>query len=98
MSESTEKNHPGREKNRVTIIIRHGGDTVSLDSNIHEKMKKVLADALKEFKELGVEPPTNATVFLQYGNNNLTDLDKSLQEYNIPDKAVLDLVFQTRGG
>lgn len=85
--------------NKISIIIRHGGHSIELEFNIHQKIKKVLKDTLKEFKErYGIQPPPNDFVFLRYGSTDLTDLDKSLKDYGIPDKAVLDLIFQHRGG
>ena len=97
--ENEQKEHPGKEKNRISITIRHGGQTVELEFNIHQKIKKVLDDTLKEFKDrYGLQPPPNNVPFLRYGNIDLAELDKSLKDYGIPDKAVLDLLFQYRGG
>lgn len=86
-------------ENKISIIIRHGGNSIELMFNIHQKIRKVLKDALTEFKEqYGIQPPPNDTPYLRYGNVDLTDLDKSLKDYGIPDKAVLDLLFQHGGG
>jgi len=88
----------GKEKNWVEITIRHGGQTISDSWNIHHKIRKVLDDALGKFKELyGLVPPPNAEVYLTYGNIRL-EPEQSLQDYAIPDKAVLDLVFHPRAG
>lgn len=97
--ENQEKEHPGKEKNKSSLTIRHGGHVVELEFNIHQKIKKLLEEALKEFKErYGLQPPANEVPYLRYGNENLSDLDKSIQDYGIPDKAVLDLLFEHRGG
>ncbi len=85
--------------NRISVIIRHGGHSIELEFNIHQKIRKVLKDALKEFKErYGIVPPANDIPYLRYGNIDLTELDKSLEDYGVPDKAVLDLLFQHGGG
>lgn len=97
--EDVEKNHPGKEKNRISLTVRHGGQSVGLEFNIHQKIKKVLDETLREFKErYGLQPPANDLPYLRYGTLDLTDLEKSLKDYEIPDKAVLDLLFQYRGG
>lgn len=99
MSEEAEKDHPGKEKNRISVTIRHGGQAIELEFNIHHKIKKVLDESLKEFKErYGLQPPANNVPYLRYGSVDLTDLEKSLKDYEIPDKAVLDLLFHPRGG
>lgn len=94
----TERNAPGKEKNWVEITIRHGGQTITDKWNIHHKIRKVLDDALAKFRELyGLVPPPNAEVYLTHGSTRL-ETEKSLQDYAIPDKAVLDLVFHPRAG
>lgn len=99
MSEEAEKDHPGKEKNRISVTIRHGGQAIELEFNIHHKIRKVLDESLKEFKErYGLQPPANNVPYLRYGSVDLADLEKSLKDYEIPDKAVLDLLFQPRGG
>lgn len=99
MPENLEKDHPGEEKNRISVTIRHGGQTIELEFNIHQKIKKVLDEALKEFKDrYGLQPPANDVPYLRYGSIDLTDFEKSLKDCDIPDKAVLDLLFQHRGG
>ena len=99
MSKNLEKGHPSEEKNRISVTIRHQGQVIELEFNIHQKIKKVLDEALKEFKDrYGLQPPTNDVPYLRYGSVDLTDLEKSLKDYEIPDKAVLDLLFQHRGG
>jgi len=99
VSENLEKSHLGEEKNRISVTIRHGGQAIELEFNIHQKIKKVLDESLKEFKErYGLQPPANDVPYLRYGTIDLTDLEKSLKDYEIPDKAVLDLLFQPRGG
>ena len=86
-------------KNRIELTVRHGGDQVFLTQNIHHKIQHVLDEALREFKEkYGVVPPPNTVAFLRYGNIDLSDRNKSLEEYGIPDKAVLDLSFRPGGG
>lgn len=86
---------PGKEKNWVSVIIRHEGQTVSLDFNIHQKIEKVTKDAVKA---LGLQPPPNTTIYLRFGDINLDDPERSLQDYQIPDGATLDLLFRTRAG
>jgi len=99
MSENLEKDHPGEEKNRISVTIRHGGQAIELEFNIHQKIKKVLDEALREFKDrYGLQPPANDVPYLRYGSVDLTDLEKSLKDSEIPDKAVLDLLFEHRGG
>lgn len=90
---------PGREKNRISISCRHEGRSVTLDFNIHHKIKKVQQDILEEFKRIhNLQPPPNAVPYLMYGNLRLSDLEQSLEGYNIPDGATLDLLFQTGAG
>lgn len=85
---------PDKEKNWVELTIRHGGQTITDSWNIHHKIRKVLDDALVEFK---LVPPPNAELYLTYGSTRL-DPEKSLQDYAIPNKAMLDLVFHPRAG
>lgn len=86
---------PGKEKNWVSVLIRHEGQTVSLSFNIHQKIKKVTQDAVKA---LSLQPPPNAVIYLRFGDVSLDDPEKSLQDYQIPDGATLDLLFRTRAG
>lgn len=99
MSEYAKKKHPGKEKNRISITIRHGGQAVELEFNIHQKIKVVLEKTLKEFEErFGLVPPPNNISYLRYGTVDLSDPEKTLEDYEIPDKAVLDLLFRSGGG
>ena len=94
-----EQEAPGREKNTIEVTIRHMGQSVTLEFNIHQKLRHVLEKALAEFaRQYGLQPPPNASIVLRYGSTDLTELDKSLQDYQIPDQAVLDLLFITRAG
>lgn len=90
-----EKEAPGKEKNWISITITHGGDKKSFEYNIHTKIKKVLEDALKA---LGIIPAENTVYYLVYGSVNLDDENKSLQDYNIPDGAVLALATRCKTG
>lgn len=93
-----EKSHE-EHKNKIELTVRHGGNEVFLSANIHQKIQHILNEALKEFKEkYGVVPPPNNAAFLRYGSTDLSDLSKSLEDYGIPDKAVLDLLFRAGGG
>jgi hypothetical protein len=86
-------------KNQIDLTFGHGGNEIFLTQNVHQKIKHVLEKALAEFKkEFNLDPPANSQPIIRYGDLNLDDLEKSLEDYNVPDKAVLDLLFQTRAG
>lgn len=89
---------PGRDKNRVELTVRHAGLRVALDFNIHQKIQKVLEDALKAFAEqFNLQPPSNSTAVLRFGERDLSP-DQSIQEAGIPDGAELELRFNPRAG
>lgn len=86
-------------KNAVELTVRHGGNEVFISANQHQKIRHILDEALKKFKEqYGIVPPANNIPFLRYGTTDLSDMERSLAEYGIPDKAVLDLLFRAGGG
>lgn len=86
-------------KNKLDLTVRHGGNEVFLSANIHQKVQHILNEALREFRDkFGVAPLPNNVPFLRYGTTDLSDPNKSLEEYGIPDKAVLDLLFRPGGG
>lgn len=89
---------PGREKNRVELTVRHAGLRVALDFNLHQKVQKVLEDALKAFAEqFNLQPPSNSTAVLRFGERDLNP-DQSIQEAGISDGAELELRFNPRSG
>jgi len=85
-------------KNEVDLTVRHSGNEVFISANQHQKIQHILDEALKKFKEQGIVPPANNTPFLRYGSTDLSDLNRSIADYGIPDKAVLDLLFRAGGG
>lgn len=94
-TENTKKEGQGREKNRISVTIRHEGQTATIEFNIHQKIKKVLADAIEA---LGLQPPPNSVPYLEFEGKRLDDPEKSLQDYQIPDGAVIDLFYHPRAG
>ncbi len=90
---------PGREKNRVELTVRHAGLRVTLDLNVHQKIQKVLEDALRAFADqFNLQPPPNSIPVLRFGDRDLTNLDQSIKEAGIPDGAELELRFNPRSG
>lgn len=86
-------------KNAVELTVRHGGNEVFISANQHQKIRHILDETLKKFKDqYGLVPPSNQIPFLRYETTDLSDLDRSLEAYRIPDKAVLDLLFRAGGG
>lgn len=94
-TENTKEEGQGREKNRISVTIRHEGQTATIEFNIHQKIKKVLVDAIAA---LGLQPPPNSVTYLEFEGNRLDDPEKSLQDYQIPDGAVIDLYYRTGAG
>lgn len=89
---------PGRDKNQIELTVRHAGFRVTLDFNKHQKIQKVIDEALKAFAEqFNIQPPANSTPVLRFGDRDL-DLNQSIQEAGLPDKAELDLRFNPRAG
>ena len=85
-------------KNEVDVTVRHGGNEIFISANQHQKIQHILDEALRKFKDQGIVPPPNNIPFLRYGSTDLSDLNRSLADYGIPDKAVLDLLFRAGGG
>jgi hypothetical protein len=97
--EEDKKMSNDEKKNQINVTINHGGNEIFPKHNVYNKIKNVLDKALAEFKEKhDLDPPANSQPVLRFGSVNLSDLEKSLEDYQIPDKAVLDLIFQTRAG
>jgi hypothetical protein len=92
--------HPasGKDKNRIELTVRHAGFRVTLDFNPHQKIQKVIDEALKAFAEqFNIQPPANATPVLRFGDRDL-DPNQSILEAGIPDESELDLRFNPRAG
>jgi len=87
--ETVETAELGREKNIITITIISDGVPKTFEHNIHHKIRRVVDEAIKAF---GIQPPPNTTYILTYDSLNLDDMDKSLKDYGIPDRATLTLV------
>ena len=89
-----------KDKNKkIEFTVRHSGMSVELSLNANTSISKVLDKALKELeKEFGFQPPENERPFLRFGDIQLDDLEKTLEEYNIGDGAIIDLLLQHVGG
>ena len=86
-------------KNKIEVTVQHAGKEIDLIANVHHKIKHVQEKALEKFKvEHGFDPPSNSVIFLRYDTTDLSEPEKSLEDYNIPDKAVLDLIVQAGVG
>jgi len=89
---------PEKDKNRIELTIRHAGLRVTLEFNLHQKIQKVLDDALRAFADqFNLQPPSNSTAVLRFGDKDLNP-DQSIQAAGVPDGAELDLRFNPRSG
>jgi len=82
---SAQEVESNKEKNWITVDILYGNQSQKFDFNIHFTIRKVLEESIKAFK---LQPPTeNYQLF--YENTQLSDLNKSLLDYQIPEGAKL---------
>jgi hypothetical protein len=83
--ESERVEAPGKEKNWISVTIIYGNQSKSFDFNIHFTIRRVLEEAIKAF---GQQPPVeNYQLF--YNDQQLSELNRSLQDYDIPEDAKL---------
>lgn len=82
---STQETKP--EEQWITVTIIYGEQSKPFKFNIHFVIRRVLEEAIRAF---GLQPPlVNYQIF--YNNTLLSDLNKSLKDYGIPDGARLVL-------
>lgn len=97
IAEASGESARAKPRNRITVYVRHAGLQVTVEVNIHQKVRKILEDALAAFAEQGLRPPDNADVVLRLGDRDL-DPEASIEDAGIEDQTELDLVFNTRAG
>jgi len=85
---SSQAEEVGQEKNTVTLTIISDGNTYTDTFNIHEKIRKVIHDALKAFN---IDVSQVPNYVLRYGNQNLDDLERSIKDYGVQNNAELFL-------
>lgn len=90
-----EQEAPGKEKNWLTLKITHGGEEWTSEFQIRWKVRKVIEDALQHFN---IVPAPDVTYYLCYGDLQLSDEEKSLQDYGIPSGATLILATRCKYG
>jgi len=74
-----------KEEKWITVSILYGNQSKEFSFQVHFNIRRVLEEAIRSF---GLQPPMeNYQLF--YNNQQLSDLNKSLQDYGIPDKATL---------
>ena len=98
MSTTQEKpsapNPPPENKNQVRLTVVTLSGNYSDTYNRHQKLDHVVSTTLKE---LGVQPPPGEVWILTY-NGDILDQSRTIESYQLPDGAVLQLAAKEGGG
>jgi len=84
---TAEATAPGKEEKWIKVTILYANQSKDFNFQVHFIIRRVLEEAIRAF---GLQPPMeNYQIF--YNNQQLSDLNKSLQDYGIQEGAQLVL-------
>lgn len=87
-----------KKRNVIPIIVQHQGLTVVLPAEPKQKVLTLLKSARQKVMKRGKFglPPVQKLCF-RFGNVLLTNVNRTLKDYKIEDRVILDLLFKFGG-